>query len=121
MIFNKTPIYAKVWSVTPSDKYIDLRISTSEKSQDGTYIHSTWFSRAIGGAVVALKNVKEGDRICITTSKFTNEAYKKNDGDKPKSYFKFLIIEANIENQEKTSEKSSATSEQPAEEDDCPW
>lgn len=122
MIFNKSPIYAKVWSVIHSDKYIDLRISTSEKAQDGkTYISSTWFPRVIGHALTSLKDVKEGDRICITSSKFTNESYKKNETDKPRSYFKFIILEANIEGTEKASPAaSSATPEQSAE-DDCPW
>ena len=29
--------YAKIWEIKMSEKYADLRISTSEKNQDGTY------------------------------------------------------------------------------------
>ena len=48
MIFFKGTMYAKVWKVSPEAKYIDLRVSTSEKKDDGTFASSTWFPRVIG-------------------------------------------------------------------------
>jgi len=98
MILNKTKIFAKVWKVTPSEngKYIDLQVSTSEKNEDESYTNSSWFPRAIGHAANALKDVKEGDRIEITSSKFTNER-KKQDDETYKSFFRFIIFEAKIQ------------------------
>lgn len=92
MIFFKGTTYAKVWKVSPEAKYIDLRVSTSEKKEDGNFASSTWFPRVVGHAFNTLKNVKEGDRICITKAKFTNENYKKAGTEEIKSVFKFLNL-----------------------------
>lgn len=141
MIFAEGKVYAKVWKVTPSEnkKYIDLQITTSEKDSDDNYINSSWFPRCIGKAVNTLKNVKRGDKIIMTRFKFTNERKEQDDGSY-KSFFRFLILDAEIdgvnndeENQE-TSTPSSAKAkgkakntkkpeEQPSEESesDCPW
>ncbi len=125
MIYCNNTIYAKVWSVTKSDKYIDLRVSTSEKDRDGEYVDSTWFPRLIGHAFNSLKDtIKEGDRIIIEKSKFTNESYEAKDGSK-KSRFRFLVFEARINEDTKTAE----TNNQPAEaqytdntnKDESPW
>ena len=134
MIFFKGTMYAKVWKVSPEAKYIDLRISTSEKKEDGNFASSTWFPRVIGHAFNTLKDVKEGDRICITKAKFTNENYKKQGTEEIKSVFKFLILEATIEgaqsdNNNQTPPRASTpatpanetaeTEDEP--EADCPW
>lgn len=97
MIFNSNEIYATVWKATLADnkKYMDLQVTTSEKDQDGSWKNSSWFPRVIGHALQTLKDVKRGDRITITKSKFTNEAYEDANGDK-KSYFRFVILEATI-------------------------
>lgn len=129
MIYNTNQIFGKIWKVTPAEngKYIDLQMTTSEKDADGNYKNSGWFPRAIGHAANSLKNVKEGDRITITKSKFTNERYEDNDGNK-KSRFRFLILEASIMSDGQTEEtvstpakkkepEKSATPEQ----DECPW
>ena len=127
MIFNSNKIYAKVWKVKPADnkKYIDLQITTSEKNRDNEYVNSGWFPRAIGHAVNSLKNVKEGDRILITKSKFTNERHEDNDGN-IKSFFRFLILEASVEKQENNAPAKSSSGKgkaKPSNEDDedCPW
>lgn len=95
MIFLEGKVYAKVWKVTPSDngKYIDLQITTSEKNDDGDYINSSWFPRCIGKAVNALKGLERGDRILIKRLKLTNERKEQEDGSF-KSYFRFLILDA---------------------------
>ena len=133
MIFNQGKIYGKIWDVKQSDKYIDLRMTTSEKNADGAYIYSTWFPRTIGNAFINLKDkVKVGDSILITKSKFSNESYKNKEG-VSKSAFKFLIVDAEIaaehggsENKDTHAEsKKSANSEsasvKDSGEDDCPW
>lgn len=134
MIINKSTIYAKVWKVTPSEsgKFIDLQISTSEKDENDNYINSGWFPRVIGHAVNSLKNVQEGDRIEITSSKFTNERKEQEDGTK-KSFFRFIIFEAKIvgdgNNNEKPAEapaakpksKPAAKPAKPANEEEDPF
>lgn len=98
MVFVTNKIYAKVWKIDKKEKYADLRISTSEKTEkDGKteYINSNWFARAIGKAFNQLKDINEGDRVVITKAKLTNEPYEK-DGVK-KSAFKFVILEFEIE------------------------
>lgn len=114
MIFVKDiKAYAKVWKVERHEKYTELRISTSEKNDDGTYRNSNWFARLIGHAHNALSDLAEGDKIVITKCKFTNETYTAADGTK-KSSFKFLILEAAKDdgNNNTGSQKAS---------DYCPW
>ena len=107
MIFCHDKIYAKVWKITKSEKYLDLQVTTSEKNTEGNYVNSGWFPRAIGHAFNSLKDtLKEGDRIVITKSKLTNERYTAQDGT-TKSSFKFLILEASIE-ENNLQENSSA-------------
>ena len=119
MILNKTKIYAKVWKVTPSEngKYIDLQVSTSEKNEDESYTNSSWFPRAIGHAANALKNVKDGDRIEITSCKFTNER-KKQEDDSYKSFFRFIIFEAKIQGDGPESAPAKAEEKKEAKPDD---
>lgn len=94
MIFCHDKIYGKVWKIDKQDKYLDLQMSTSEKKQDGTYINSSWYPRVIGHAFNSLKDkLKEGDRICINTSKLYMEKYNDQEG-KSKSRLRFLILEA---------------------------
>ena len=135
MIFFKGTTYAKVWKVSPEAKYIDLRVSTSEKKEDGNFASSTWFPRVVGHAFNTLKNVKEGDRICITKAKFTNENYTKKGTDEIRSVFKFLILEATIEGAQAdnnqatpppapetaTPQVSESAVNGDEQEEDCPW
>ena len=122
----------QVWKVTPSEngKYVDLQITTSEKDSNGDYVNSSWFPRVIGKAVNTLKGLKREDRIIITKSKFTNERRDTDDG--KKSFFRFLILEAEIEGSERASGNTPATdtnkknklkeeSAPAAAEDACPW
>ena len=132
MILIQTPIYAKIWKATPAEngKYIDLQATTSEKLGDGSYANSSWFPRAIGKAVNTLKGVKREDRIVITKAKITNERKEGDEG--KKSFFRFIILEAEIEGDERTSGSTSApevkktvkpkeeVASTPAE-DECPW
>lgn len=124
MIFNSSTVYAKVWKVEKSEKYIDLTISTSEKDQDENVKYSRWFPRCIGHAFQSLKDVAEGDRIVITKSKFTNECYEDKEGNK-RNYFKFLIMEAEKQNDgEKSAENKPSTESEnkaPAKEEDWPF
>lgn len=129
MIFIHDKIYAKVWSVQKSEKYIDLQATTSEKDKDGNYINSGWFPRLIGHAFNSLKDtIKEGDTIIITKSKMTNERYEDAEGNK-KSRFRFVVLEASIAEQKKPGEANqeapapTAQAQAPADnkDDACPW
>lgn len=127
MIFNNSKIYAKVWDITPSEngKYIDLRVTTSEKVEDDKYENSSWFPRCIGKSVNTLKNLKVGDSIVITKSKFTNISVKKEDGTH-RSYFRFLILDAEIQTNEnakdtETNKKVETKTIASENEEDSPW
>ena len=140
MIYCTNTIYGKVWKITKEEKYLDLQMSTSEKDQQsGEYKNSSWFPRCIGHAFNSLKDtLKEGDRISITKSKFTNERYTAKDGT-TKSSFKFLILEASVWSPDGSTSsestkgntaahapESNATAAEPAQtntekDDDCPW
>jgi len=136
MIFNKSTIYAYIWKVTrPKDdkgnprNYLELQISTSEKSRDdNSNTFSVWFPRVIGHAFNNLKGLAEGKYekaipLTITQSKFTNEKYEAKDGT-TKSAFKFIILEASLENNA-GGDKKEEPKEEPAKgdnkEDGCPW
>ena len=126
MIFIHDKIYAKVWKITKHEKYADIQITTSEKDNDGNYINSGWFPRLIGHAFNSLKDtLKEGDKIVITKSKMTNERYTAQDGSL-KSAFRFLILEAEIDNGGAANASPARTSPDDASEptedkDNCPW
>ena len=117
-----TVIYAKVWNVDRHEKYTDLRVSTSEKQQDGTYENSTWFPRLIGHAHQKLKDLKNEDRIVITKAKLTNPPYTDDKGNK-KSYLKFLVLEAEMEGESASSPEKSDGAETNGEmaEGEMPW
>lgn len=132
MIYITNPIFATAWEVTPAKngKYIDLQITTSEKISEDDYINSNWFPRAVGKAVNTLKELKRADRFTITKAKFTNTRIKTEDG--KKSFFRFIIFEAEIEGSKRESDNTPAKDtgkkdkpkEEPATtaaEDDCPW
>lgn len=129
MVYCTNKIFGKVWKITKAEKYLDLQMTTSEKDQDGNYVNSGWFPRCIGHAFNTLKDtLKEGDRIAITKSKFTNERYTAKDGT-TKSAFKFLILDATIEppagSAPTPQSEAKATAAVPeateAKEDECPW
>lgn len=128
MIFIHDKIYAKVWKVDKHEKYIDLQATTSEKDTDGNYINSGWFPRLIGHAFNSLKDkIKEGDRLIITKSKMANERYTAQDGS-TKSAFKFVVLEAEIEEPKDSAPAAPAQSAPaqtpaaaPAANDTCPW
>lgn len=130
MIFIHDKIFAKVWKVEKSEKYIDLQVTTSEKDKEGNYVNSGWFPRLIGHAFNVLKDtIKEGDTLIITKCKITNERYKDDEGNK-KSRFKFVVLEASIGEPKETSETPNdataasapaAQTQDAASKDTCPW
>lgn len=125
MIYVDNKIYAKVWTVKKFDKYMELRVSTSEKDGEGNYINSTWFPRLIGHAFNSLKDtLKEGDRIVINKAKLTNESYTNNEG-VTKSALKFLVYDAEVQGSSETPEAAApapaAPSKATSSGDSCPW
>ena len=106
MYFDERPtqVYARVWNITTADKYTDLRVSTSEKRQDGTYANSNWFFRCIGHAHNKAKELHVTDNIKVTKLKLTNEQYEK-DGQK-RSALRVIVLE--FENANRNGQQSSA-------------
>lgn len=106
MIYVKdAEVYATVWKVTPAEngKYIDIQMTTSEKKDDG-YENSGWWARVIGHGLNSLKELKERDRIKISSFKLTN-VYNK---EKEQSYLRMIIFEAKVvENKTNENEKSA--------------
>lgn len=112
--------YAKVWKkIRTEEKYTDLRISTSEKDQDGNREYSNWFVRCIGAAHNKVKNISEGTSIKILKAKIQNIEKKDDDGNfKPYgSQIKIIVFDiekdgnSNSDDQDenvKTSGKKSA-------------
>lgn len=123
-------IRATIWGVTPATngKYIDLKMSTGEQNQDGTWTNSKWFPRAIGHAANSLKDAKPGDRIVITKAKISNPCFEQEDGTF-KTYLRFLILEAQHADNNGTSNNAqvpkvspNVSRPEPEEEDeDTPW
>lgn len=127
MIFGTSRNFAKVWKIKKTEKYMDLQITTSEKDQRGNYVNSSWFPRVIGHAFNSLKDIKENDRIIITKYKLTNERKKTEDGEY-KSYFRFIILEAEVDTNNGQATAEAAPAKNPAvveehedKEEDCPW
>ena len=72
--------WAKLWEVKPAEKYVDLRISTSEKDKDGKYINSTWFPRVWGNVAEQFKHMQAGDRFKIASGRLSNVSKQMEDG-----------------------------------------
>lgn len=110
--------YAKIWSIKPSERYTDIRISTSEKDnrEDGKYINSNWFARCVGKAHNQIAKMEEGDRAKIVSGKVSNEVYEK-DGEK-KSALKVIVFDLerinNSNNNESKPKEKAKKSVSPA-------
>lgn len=103
--------YAKIWKIDSKENYDDLRISTSEKDsrEEGKYINSNWFARAIGHAhqQIANNEIQEGDRVKIVKGKVSNESYEDKDGNK-KSALRVVILEFEATNGNSAPAKPAA-------------
>lgn len=137
MIFlNNTDFRVYVQSVEPFEKYVKLRVSTSEKNSDGDYVYSTWFPTAIGHAAEHIKkhNVKAGDRLIVKRVKFTNEDRGKDENGKfIPSIFRMTFLDVEVMDgnskssaSKKQYEKKPATAPKPepetkTAEEDLPW
>lgn len=95
MIFIKNPTWIKIWEVNPKEKYIDIRFSTSEKKEDGSYTNSNWFGRCLGKArnKIIEDNIQKGDKIRMTSGKITAEVYLNDKGEKRTAPVKILIFD----------------------------
>lgn len=91
---DNSKVYMKVWDIKPLEKYTDLRATTSEKKEDGSYLNSSWFPRCIGHAHNKTKELAKGDTILVTRFKLTNEPYEK-DGVK-RSFFRMLVLDYEV-------------------------
>ena len=113
---NDKGTYAKVWEVDRKEKYTEIRFSTSEKLEDGTYRNSNWGGRLVGHANNGLgKTIEPNQRIIIKSAKITNEPYKTPDGQN-RSYLRVVIFDAVNADAPTASEpaKSAPAKEAPA-------
>ena len=99
--------YATVWSTEDKGKYVNARISTSDKKLDDTYENSNWFAKFMGKCKDQSLTLKEKDRITITKSKISNVMYTDAQGVK-KNALNVLIFE--FEMSEFQSAKTPETS-----------
>lgn len=136
--------YAKIWKIFDSkEKYVDLSIGTSEKTQENTYINSRWPARAIGKAFNQIKkgDIEEGEQYSIIKGRLSNERYKDDDGNW-KSALRLVVMEfgaagadegddddddrpekpaAKSSTQRKTASNKPATKKPESEEEEDPW
>ena len=131
MFFYKGKTYAKVWKIQKYEKYMELKISTSETDKDGNFRNSNWWPRVIGHAFHSLRDLKEGDRIIIMQAKFENVPYKDADGNTKQGTPKLLILDAEVVGAEKMERETPAAEAQTGNKNDdhtphgadssCPW
>lgn len=82
----------KVWSVTPNEKFVELRASTSKKNKDGSWGQSSnWYPHCVGKAAQQAAAFKTGDYVRVKRGYVTNES-REVDG-KKKSVFSFTVLE----------------------------
>lgn len=83
--------FATVWKVDIKEKYVDGRISTSEKDnrEEGKWINSNWFVRFVGKAKEKAEHLQERDRITVLSGKLSNVYDKEKD----KTYFNYVIFD----------------------------
>lgn len=82
----------KVWDVKPSEKFVDLRVSSSKKNKDGTWgTSSNWFPRCFGKAAQQAASFKRGDYVRVKKGYITNEAVEAEG--KKHNVFNMTILE----------------------------
>jgi hypothetical protein len=80
--------FATIWGWDDQGKYTKVRLSTSEKNQDGEYENSSWLARFVGKAHEKISDASERDRIKILSGKINNISRKQDDG----SFRSFLNV-----------------------------
>ena len=107
----QTNSFAKVWEVKPSERYTDVRVSTSKKRKDGSGWDTDFsgFVRLIGEAHEKAKRLQSGDRIRLgkvsatitknpTTEKYMSafQCYSYKEADDPTGY---AVVDSEAQNQ----------------------
>ena len=97
--------YAKVWEVKRSaEKYIDLRISTSKKVEDGKYEQDFGgFVRLIGKARSEGEYLNVGDSFKILRCGVENHY----DKEKKQTFTNYIIFEIETDDEEKALEEEN--------------
>ena len=88
--------FATVWGVEDKGKFVQGRISTSEKDrqEEGKYINSNWFVRFVGSAKDSAASLKERDRIKILSGKITNTVG--GEGENKRSFLNVVVFDFEI-------------------------
>lgn len=89
-----------VFNVETTEKSVNCNLSTAKKNQDGKYEYMSWRTRFVGKAFEPAKELKDKDRINITSGVIEN----KYDKAKDKTYYNVSIFE--FEKMIKTEQKS---------------
>ena len=96
--------YAKVWEVKRiEDKYMDIRISTSKKVDEGKYEQDFGgFVRLVGKARSAGEYLKEGDSFKIARCGVENHY----DKDRKTTYTNYIIFELETDDKKSLEEEN---------------
>ena len=93
---DKDGVYATVWKVEDKGNYVQARITSSSKKQDGTYENSSWLARFIGGCKSDALKLQEKDRIKIMSGNISNVYNKERETSfLTVAIFKFDNVEGN--------------------------
>ena len=116
--------YATIWKLENMGNYVRGTISTSSKNPDETRTWSNWNCKYLGKCKDRAVELKERDRINITSGKIENVLF--GTGENRKSYLNFLIFDFEIldgfENTGNTTGGSTSnTVEDGLSEDDLPF
>lgn len=71
-MLNVTGKYIRVFDVEDKGRYVQAKLSTSKKNQDGDYVHMPWIARFVGNATEAAKELQNKDKIEITNGIIEN-------------------------------------------------
>lgn len=111
--------FATVWNVEGKGKYVQGRISTSEKDQEGNYINSNWFARFVGKCKDNALDLNERDRIKILSGKITNIVG--GEGENKKSYLNVVIFDFELLNPNGASYSKPQENYEEIDEDEIPF
>jgi len=108
--------FATVWAVEDKGNYVNGRISTSDKRQDGTKDWSNWSTRFVGKCKDLALTLEENTLIVILGGKVSNTSYTNKDGEK-RSFLSAVIFDFEISEMNNTNKSSAPVSNLPQEEE----
>ncbi len=95
--------YVKVWDVMPKDNYVDVRVSTSDKKQDGSYENSSWTVRLVGQATEPGRTLEKEDTFTINKGKVSNVYVK----EKQQTYLNVVAFDITVPEKNQQPEQNN--------------